>query len=231
MLSEPPTGPAATSMIETVYVIDAEGSECLSCPDGVIPDDVRAIIAAANPEYSRRWIQSAFHLTDEELNRQMKSVHTSRLLSHLQMDDSRQIFFKGGGFRLHYASFRCRFWDCYKPRMWRIDDGGQRRWRRRVPHLNAPVRPFLVGNHILYIGGTAEGDMLVFVDVDTGKVVGHFLPEDDEFTDSSLLFDPAFFQDGYIYARGRSLNRHAESGRPENAVRTPSRIYVLKMNS
>jgi hypothetical protein len=229
-LSGPPTGPVATSLIETVYVIDAEGTSCLSCPDGVIPAEVEEVLAAANPIFSRRWIQSGFDYRDEDFNRSMKSIDAASEYFDFDMGMMGGIFYQADGYRIHYESIPCWYWDCYKPRLCRIDDGGRQRWRRRVPHAYAPVRPFVVGDYILYIGGTAEGYMLVFVDVNTGKVVGHYLPEDDEFTDSVLLVDPAFYRDGYVYLRGHTKSVFATPGRPDTAVDTPSKIYVVKVN-
>jgi hypothetical protein len=114
--------------------------------------------------------------------------------------------------------------------MWRVDDDGRQRWRSRVPYARAPVQPFVVGDHILYVGGSVDGDMLVIVNVTSGEVMGHFLPDGEEggFYDSALLHDPAFYSDGYIYLRGHTV----ETWRPgtfETESVTPAKIYVLKV--
>ncbi len=86
---------------------------------------------------------------------------------------------KAAGFD-EFEKFDCWIWDCYKPRMWRIDDSGIRRWKRKVPFADAPVQPFIVGDYIVYVGGYTSVSELTILDVDTGKLVESFAPEGEK---------------------------------------------------
>jgi len=231
LVTQTPRGPVATSLIEQIYVIDAEATTCLSCPDGVIPDEVRDVLGAVDSAEAGGWIQSRFTMRWDSADIRMKDADPARIWSQFDMGELHGVVFQGDGYRIHYEEIPCRVWDCYKPRMWRIDDGDRQRWRRRVPFAHAPVVPFVVGRYILYVGGSVDGDILVFLDVNTGRVIGHFLPENEEHgrSDSGLLFDPPFYCDGHIYLRGYS-NGLLDPQTRKVVEEIPAKRYVLKVN-
>jgi len=230
LVSAPPKGPEATSLVEQVYVIDAEGTTCLSCPDGEIPVEVREIIEAADSEMVGRWIQERFFSRDTRFDKYFKVGDPVKRGLDFGMGRFDGVFYQGDVYQIHYESISCWVWDCYKPRMWRIDEGGKQRWRRRVPFAHAPVYPFVVGDYVLYVGGSVDGYILVIIDLDTGEVVGHYLPDGEKegFHDSALLFAPPFYRDGFIFLKGHTVVRW-QPGKFETRSETPAKIYVLKV--
>jgi hypothetical protein len=217
------------SLIEMVWVLDPSGTKCLTCPDGVVPDEVRSVVEASDLVSFRTWIHDRFSYGHEDMATSRPSDPSGDRFS-FWMDLGGGVRFQERGFSVHYEQFRCWLWDCYKPRMWRIDGSGARVWKRKVPFAVAPVEPFVVGDFILYIGGYTKVEELVILDVDTGRVVETFAPAGEErgFWDSALMVFPPFYVDGYIYLKGTSHNQFNPVTR-KPVSESPAKTYVLKV--
>ena len=220
----------ASSLIEEVYVLDAEGEHCLSCPDGVVPTEVTQVIGAADAETIGGWIQRRFSFRTEQFNSSFKSGDPIKHGLGMRMGEMGGVSFHGDGYTIHYESIPCWVWDCYKPRMWREDRPDSWVWRRKVPFAHAPIYPFVVGDYVLFVGQSSGTYDLVILDVNTGRVVEQFTPdgEPDGFVGSALLFAPGFYRDGYIYLKTWTKTTWDPATR-ETIREEPAKIYVLKV--
>jgi hypothetical protein len=224
------SGEQPQSLIERVFVLDPTATRCENCPGGDVPKEIQQIVSAADIGAYGMWIKRSFDLNEVWWDARLNRGDATRIYNHFDMDTDGGVRFQGRGFRIEFEKFDCWIWDCYKPRMWRIDDSGIRRWKRKVPFARAPVEPFVVGDYVLYVGGFTSVEELVIVDVDTGRVVETFAPAGEErgFWDSALMLFPSFYRDGYIYLKGTSHNQlDPVTRRPISE--TPAKTYVLKV--
>lgn len=218
------------SLIEHVYILDSTGTECVSCPAGEIPEQVQEIVAEAEMPSYVAWLKRSFDLNDDWWNSRFKRGDPEHIFMDFQMDTQGGVRFQTDGLRIRYEESECWFFDCYKPRMWRLDSNGTLRWKRKVPFADAPVEPFVVGDFILYVGRTSRGMELVILDAATGRVVETFAPEGEPygFYDSALMFAPSFYREGHVYLKGQTegvLDLETK-GTVEEA---PAKTYVLKV--
>ncbi len=224
------SAPATTSLIEEVYVLDAEATTCLSCADGVVPGEVREAAVALDAAEYGQWLQQRFFTVYEDFNHNFKHCKPEEVGFFFDMGDSHGVRYEGDGFQVFYESIPCWYWDCYKPRMWRVDGSGTRLWRAKVPFAHAPVYPFVVGDYVLYVGSTTGVDELIIVDLATGRVVERFAPEGEKygFSQSALLLDPPWYADGYIRLKGTEISR-LDIPAKRTIVEEPAKTYVLKV--
>ncbi len=221
--------PCSESLIEEVYVLDSEETTCLSCPTGEIPGPVHAVLDRVTPELVGRWIQENFSTGKPGLDFFKKGDPVGEGL-RFRINQSGGAFFQFERSRIYYESIPCWFWDCYKPRMWRVDVSGRRIWTAKVPFAQAPVYPFVVGDYVLFVGSSTGVDELVIVDLATGTVVERFAPEGERygFQQSALLLDPAWYSNGYIRLRATETAR-IDIPAKRVIVEEPAKTYVLKV--
>jgi hypothetical protein len=226
--ADPQSG--GVDLIDELYVLDAEQTRCISCPSGEIPDPIRALLDDVTADQIGHWIQQRFSTVSPVLNSFKEGDPVQRGLS-FSIDQSGGTFFEFEGGRIYYEDIPHWFWDLYKPRMWLVDNHGRRRWKSKVPYASAPVYPFVVGDKVLYIGGTSEVKELVIVDLKTGAVLDRFVPVGERygFQQSALLFDPAWYSNGYIRLRGTEVSLLDRAAR-RSIVEQPAKTYVLKVS-
>lgn len=228
-----PAGQAheASELVREIYVLDASGSECVSCPGSEVPVDVRGVVARADMRSFGIWLQASFRFNEDWFDGPFRRADPAEVGSSFQMGGPGGVVFDGEGGKVHYQKFSCLLWDCYKPRMWKTDDTGAVAWKRKVPFASAPVQPFLVGKYLLYIGFTSEVFELVIVDGRTGRIAESFAPPGEPygFADAALLHAPSFYDNGYIYLKGHT-ERRLDKVTKQTIETIPAKTYVLKVS-
>jgi hypothetical protein len=102
-------------------------------------------------------------------------------------------------------------------------------WRTRVPFMEVPIYPYVVGHHATFVAGRSYfGSQVVIVDLHIGKIVDRWwVPGWDDFTMMAPLETYPYFSDGHIVVQGcKAVWPEPNSG--EEFHYEPQEIYVLK---
>ena len=221
---------AERSLVARVYTLDAAAQKCTSCGTGAIPPEAAAAIVAKRNLDFNRWIEESFSTVNEDdtgLN-QAPTLGMAVALAHsLGYKDGIAFRFTGG--TLTYWKESCKIFDCYKPYLSFHDTSGRKRWQKRVPFLEVPVYPFVVGDHVLYLGKGPAELALVVIDLRNGRILQQYLipSEHGEFS----LFNPLetfpAFLGGFVILQGCDVEHPQEIKAP--IMYHPKEVLVLEM--
>jgi hypothetical protein len=218
------------SLISNVHVLDETASRCLSCPSEAIPARIRVVVDTADPAVYGAWLQEHFSSRHAPFDSIFKDCGPLDVGLHFHMDQPHGMWFRGSGYRIFYEVSTCFIPDCSRRRMWRVDDSGSRRWKRKVPFARVPVQPFVIGDLVLYIGAENGRDVLVMLDVRSGRTLETISPQGTISGHERLAgpLSPAFYTDGFIYLEGATKYPvDPETKLPTKEV--PGRKYVLEV--
>ena len=102
-------------------------------------------------------------------------------------------------------------------------------WRTRVPFMEVPIYPYVVGHHALFVAGRSYfGSQVVIVDLRAGKIVDRWwVPGWDDFGMMKPAETYPYFTDGYIVIQGcKGVWPKLNSG--DEFRYEPQETYVLK---
>lgn len=152
------------------YIFDPGGSRLLVGPRGDDLTRVRAVIAERHTIDWKRWLAERFSCAEEWEQRMWQFDPKGPLTPDLGLCFSGFLFRSERGI-LHYKAQRSRFIDGYNHYLsWRSTDG-KNRWRRRVPFIEVPVYPFVVGDWVMYITGRHGAHLLLVISLRSGKIL------------------------------------------------------------
>jgi hypothetical protein len=102
-------------------------------------------------------------------------------------------------------------------------------WRTRVPFMEVPIYPYVVGRYAMYIGmKSLLSFQVVIVDIDRGKVVDRWpIPGWNDFAMMTPVETYPYLTDGHIVVQG-SKAVYPEPNSDEEFRYVPQEIYVLK---
>jgi len=106
---------------------------------------------------------------------------------------------------------------------------GEEIWRTRVPFMEVPIFPYVVGRHAMFVAGRSLfSSQVVIVNLDSGKVVDRWpIPGWDDFAMMTPVETYPYFSDGFIVVQGcKAVWPKPNSGEEFRYV--PQEIYVLK---
>jgi hypothetical protein len=119
--------------------------------------------------------------------------------------------------------------DLYRAYLALKDPDGEEIWRTRVPFIEVPIYPYVVGRYAMYVGmKSLLSFQVVIVDLKRGKVVDRWrIPGWDDFTPMAPVESYPYFKNGYIVVQGsKAVFPKPNSGEEFRYV--PQEIYVLK---
>lgn len=223
---------ASETLIGDVHVVKAQEGHCVTVAGDQCPEGVRAAVELwrGTSRNIPTWLHESFSGDPAMGYKETPLDEKHRALSSISHDYEGFVF-SGGSWRLRYWEADCRIFHCVKPFLARSDQSGRGAWRRRVPFLETPVYPLVVGDHLLYIGFDGSGTVLVVIDLRNGRVVTkHRIPQEaGEFsllnpvaTFPALVGDKLILQ-GYVVERPGPKSREPSRYLPQN-------VYVFDVS-
>ncbi len=208
---------SSANMVEKAYVLDLSSGACDGCES---ESEARELLALASlrPEGEpAKWVAERLSCP----------FPWNVIQTPLTCFTAREWSFDLGDELFQYTIDPCRVWDCYKSYL-ALEAAGHTLWRRRVPFVNAPVVPFVVGRYLLYIGHRGRPEtVLVALDRRSGRTVGLYtLPSVEPLCAMNPPGCYPFFREGYVvfqpaqWVGGSVKESHRECG---------SRVLLLKL--
>lgn len=199
------------------YVLDPSGTRLL---EGHARDDltrVRAVIGERHTVDWEGWLAERFSCVDEgerglweELELQGPSPPNFKML---ELSRGGFLFRSDRGV-LHYEKRRSRFFDAYKQHLsWRSTDA-RNRWRRRVPFIQLPVYPFVVGDWVMYLSGRGAARLLLIISLRSGRTLLEYdvTQYGYEFYQPQLPMH-GYYSDGFLVVQP-ATREYVEKGQP-----------------
>jgi hypothetical protein len=158
-----------------VLAADPTTLECQNCASDVERTLVRDALADRSDVDVNGWLASHFTANASYYQERFSGAAIEEKCEAFArvVTDPQGFTFSWPGGRLVYAQVHSMVIDGYFPHMERISVSGRRLWRRRVPTLELPVCPFVVGDRIVYVSSVPPGgrQALVVLHLETGTTL------------------------------------------------------------
>jgi hypothetical protein len=184
--------------VASVHVFAADGITCKDCDHAAPIEEMRQAIAAREGLEVVRWYGQHFeevsepgggvlYLVKEGQSFEPGDYTLEAQVARLPVEGAWELISN----KLHYDEYQFRldigtllyrrkvlwYWP-HESRSYltRHDVKGRKLWRRSVPILDVPVWPVVTQRFALYVTGDAEGKLLAFVELDSGRAGSFRLP-------------------------------------------------------
>jgi hypothetical protein len=150
-----------------VLVVDPSARSCLNCTPDVDPDGIVDVASKCTALDVDRWFATRLIRSTTDHTKISDPETARRTFDSLT---AHEFCFDHGAGTVCYELRSCRLWDCYRSFLSRYDACGTRVWRRRVPHLDLLVHPFLHEGDLLYLSNDLDAVKIVVVNFENGRV-------------------------------------------------------------
>ncbi len=213
-------------------VFTPDGSRCLNCADPGVAAEVGRVLSFRGQRDVLTWFREHWRVADD-LDGQIATA-TGRLhTTHDFVPDYPGGWtFSAPGIQLLYRTDACKVFDCYKHYLSRVDGANHHQWRRHVPWMRVLVFPFITPVGLLYVGGkpAPEGDVLVIVDPETGRLLGEVpIPAGKcRIGLTNPVESYPFYRDGFVVVQGFDTTRDYSTG-SRDMDKMPCEILALDL--
>jgi hypothetical protein len=164
----------ATPKVGRVVSIDPATLACSGCSNEQDVEWARSFLGARQKPDLLAWAQSSFVSTNPTVARGFEKATSAAgiLMAFLELgeacDQAWALYRVEGGY-LRYCD-ATGILGGHRHYLSRLDTTGRAVWECRIPTIQTPVFPFVVGRWAVFVGGDRHGSVLALVDLDSGRL-------------------------------------------------------------